>query len=53
MRIVCWQTILMNYHALFFSKNWDGCRKICRLLRLWSAFNGFDPKMYLLIIIYT
>ena len=34
MRIVCWQTILVKYHTLFF-ENEEKCRKICRLLQSW------------------
>ena len=33
MRIICWQTILMQYHTLFFVENLEWCRKICRLLQ--------------------
>ena len=27
MRIICWQTILMKYHTLFFSKVWKDVAK--------------------------
>ena len=37
MRIVCWQTILMKYHTLFFSKNRIDVAKICRLLQSIAA----------------
>ena len=30
MRIVCWQAILMKYHTLFFSENWESLDKQCR-----------------------
>ena len=34
MRIVCWQTILMKYCALFFFESIERCRKICCLPQL-------------------
>ena len=39
-RLVCWQTILMKYHTLFFSKFSGRCSKICSLLQSWIALWG-------------
>ena len=48
MRIVCWQTILMEYHTLFF---FERCCKICNLLQMWLALYGLIWYLWSILIL--
>ena len=50
MRIVCWQTILIKYHTLFFSKIRKDVPKFCRLVQSWLALKGFYFFYYMSVV---